>query len=80
MIGAIGWLVLSLFSPVLSSLLAYPLSLLYRIMERTVFYASGAPGINSSKPMIILGVSLAISLLIILLELGRKKSVCLPFG
>jgi competence protein ComEC len=79
MIGAIGWLVLSLFSPALSGLLAIPLSLLYRVMEKLVFFASRAPGINSSRPMIILVLSLGLSLLLMLPEYRRKNS-CLPFG
>jgi len=82
MIGSLAWLVLDLAFPLLSGLLTLPLSLLYRLMEKTVSLASGAPGINASRPLIIIILSLALSVLIMWLESMRRKTASrlLPFS
>jgi hypothetical protein len=66
MIGSIIWLVLDMVS--LSGILNLPLSLLYRFMEKTAFFAGHAPGISASKPAVILAFSIILSLLIPALE------------
>jgi competence protein ComEC len=62
MIGSLAWLALDLISPILSGFLTLPLSLLYRLMEKTVFFGSRLPGIDASRPILILALSLFLSL------------------
>jgi competence protein ComEC len=57
MIGSMAWLVLNLISPALSPLLSYPLSLLYRLMERSAFFSSKMPGIKG-QPWLVISLSL----------------------
>jgi len=66
MTGSILWLVLDIFS--LSGLLDFPLSLLYRLMERTASLAGFVPGISGTNPFYILAISISLSLLIVTLE------------
>jgi competence protein ComEC len=66
MTGAIAWLVLDMVS--LSFILNYPLSLLYQFMEKIAFLTGQIPGISASKPFVILAFSLAISLIIVVLD------------
>jgi competence protein ComEC len=80
--GALAWLVLDLVSPLFSGFVTLPLTLLYRMMEKTVSIGGIVPGIDVSRPMAILAVSLAVSLFIVWLEMRRRKtaSQLLPFG
>ncbi|MDR0495624.1 MAG: ComEC/Rec2 family competence protein [Treponema sp.] len=57
MIGSMAWLVLNLIAPPLSVLLGYPLSLLYRLMEKTSFAAAKIPGITA-PPWLVISLSL----------------------
>jgi len=82
MIGALAWLVLNIFLPMLAGFLDPPLTLLFRMMEKTVSLGGMAPGIDTSKPLLILAVSLVISLLIVWLEFRRRRTAnrLLPFS
>jgi competence protein ComEC len=82
MIAALIWLALNFFLPMFAVLLDTPLTLLYRIMEKTVSMGSIVPGIDTSRPLIILAVSLAVSLLIVWLEQRRRRiaNQLLPFN
>jgi competence protein ComEC len=66
MIGAIAWLVLDLFS--ISFILNLPLSLLYKLMEKTAFFTGQAPGITASRPFVILMISILLMALIVVQE------------
>jgi len=79
MIGSLIWLVFS-FLP-LSSLLSMPLSVLYRLMELIASVSGRLPGI-SIESVTVLVLSLAIILLIIILD-SRRRAVLLrlrPFN
>jgi competence protein ComEC len=72
MIGGLGALALDLISPVLSGFLTMPLSLLYRLMEKTVFIGSRLPGITASHPLVILVLSLVLSLALMWFAYRRR--------
>ena len=57
MIGSMVWLVLNLALPALSPLLSYPLLLLYRLMEKSAFFAAKMPGIKG-QPWLVISLSL----------------------
>jgi competence protein ComEC len=71
MIGSMAWLTLNLVSPALSPLLSYPLSLLYRLMERSAFYAARMPGIKG-QPWLVISLSLLIMAVIFWFEYRRR--------
>jgi len=73
MIGSMIWLVLDFIS--ISGFLSVPLSLLYLLMEKIVTLAGGIPGIPAGKPLIILVLSLAISVLIVFFEYRRRAAL-----
>ena len=64
MIGSIAWLGLNLLAPPISPFLSYPLSLLYRLMERTALVSARMPGI-SAGPWLVLSLSLLCMALIL---------------
>ncbi|MDR0465266.1 MAG: ComEC/Rec2 family competence protein [Treponema sp.] len=72
MIGSIIWLFLSIFS--LSFPLSFPLSLLYNLMESTASVTGNLPGV-SANPYLVLGLSLALSVLMVVLEYRRRKAM-----
>jgi competence protein ComEC len=74
MVGSMAWLALNLLAPSLSPLLSYPLSLLYRLMERTAFVASKMPGIKAS-PWLVLTLSLLCIALILWYERRRRLTI-----
>ena len=82
MIGSLAWLVLNFAFPPLSGFLTLTLTFLYRLMEKTVSLASGAPGINASRPLVIIILSLVLSLFILWFESRRYASAnrLLPFS
>jgi len=67
MIGSIIWLALDALLPTLSPLFAWPLSLLYRLMEGTARLASFLPGIQAN-PYLVLLFSLLTAVLLIWLD------------
>jgi competence protein ComEC len=71
MIGSIAWLGLNLLAPPLSPLLSYPLSLLYRLMERTALVSARMPGI-SAGPWLVLFLSLLCMALILWFAYRRR--------
>jgi competence protein ComEC len=71
MIGSMAWLVLNLVSPLLSPLLSHPLSLLYRIMEKTAFFAAKMPGIKG-QPWLVITLSLLGMAVILWFEYRRR--------
>ena len=73
MVGSIAWLALNLLSPPLSSLLSYPLSLLYQLMEKTASIAAKMPGV-SAHPWVVLTLSLLCMALILWFERRRRLS------
>jgi competence protein ComEC len=73
MLGSMAWLGLNLIMPPLSPLLSYPLSLLYRLMERTAFVASKMPGIRAD-PRLVLTFSLLCMALILWFDRRRRLS------
>jgi len=72
MIGSIIWLFLDFFS--FSFLLSLPLSLLYRLMESIASVTGNLPGISAS-PVLILGFSVFLSVLMVILESLRRKTL-----
>jgi len=72
MTGSMIYLLLNMFS--LGFLLAKPLSLLYRIMEKIVMVSGFVPGITSNKPLLVIALSIIFSLGIAVLERGRNKT------
>ena len=73
MIGSMIWLALDMVS--LSGFLSLPLSLLYRLMEKIVSIAGSVSGINAARPSVILALSIALSLLIAVLEYRRRAAL-----
>jgi len=71
MIGSMIWLALDFLS--ISSFLSFPLSLLYRLMEKIVSAAGGIPGI-SANPLFILVFSMLLSLSIVFFENKRRAA------
>jgi len=71
MIGSMIWLAFDFLS--ISGFLSFPLSLLYRLMEKIISVAGGIPGI-SANPLLILVFSLTLSLSIIFFESRRSDS------
>ena len=71
MVGAIVWLGLDLLLPTLSPLFAWPLSLLYRLMEETARLASFLPGIRAN-PYLVLLLSLLTAALLIWLDIRLR--------
>jgi len=67
MVGAIIWLGLDALLPALSPLFAWPLSLLYRLMEGTARLASFLPGIQAN-PYTVLLFSLLTAVLLVWLD------------
>jgi competence protein ComEC len=74
MVGSMAWLALNMLAPSLSPLLSYPLSLLYRLMERTAFVASKMPGIKAA-PWLVLTLSLLCIALILWFERRRRLTI-----
>ncbi|MDR0324388.1 MAG: ComEC/Rec2 family competence protein [Treponema sp.] len=71
MIGSILWLLLDMISLnafSVSGILDLPLSLLYQLMEKTAFIGGLIPGIQTSKPFLVLLLSIVLSLSIIILD------------
>ena len=73
MIGSIIWLVLDMFS--FSGFLNFPMTLFYQFMEQTVFLTGRAPGISPARPFLVIGISMALSLLIVALEYRRRTAM-----
>ena len=67
MVGSMLWLVLDLIHPLVSSLMGYPMSLLYWLMEKTASLASYVPGIQAN-PFAVLPLSLALVGLLVWLD------------
>jgi competence protein ComEC len=65
MIGALVWLAVGLFSPVLASFFGGGLSLLYALMDRLISLAARFPGIPVSRPFWVLALSLGLLVFII---------------
>jgi competence protein ComEC len=65
MILSLAWLALSLLVPPLAPALGRGLFLLYRLMDSLVSLAAEVPGLSVSHPLLILGLSLGLSVLII---------------
>ena len=74
MVGSMAWLALNLISPPLSPLLSHPLSLLYKLMERTAFAASKMPGIKA-HPVLVLTLSLLCVALILWYERRNRLTI-----
>ena len=72
MVGSLVWLVLDFIS--LSSLLSFPLLLIYRAMEGIVSAAGKIGGISAGNPFVILVLSLVISLLVVILEYRQRRA------
>jgi len=73
MIGSMVWLAINLALPVLSPLLSYPLLLLYRLMDKTAFFAALTPGIKG-QPWLILSLSLLSMAVILWFEYRRRMA------
>ena len=73
MIGSIAWLALDLISPVVSSLLHWPLSLLYTAMDKTASVSALAPGINAN-PHLVLWLSLAVMAVTVWFDFRRSAA------
>jgi len=73
MIGSMIWLALDLVS--LSFVLSFPLSFLYRLMEKIVSLAGNVPRISTSMPAVILFISIIASVLIAALVYRRRFAV-----
>jgi len=71
MIGSMVWLAINLALPVLSPLLSYPLLLLYRLMDRTAFFAALTPGVKG-QPWLIISLSLLSMAVILWFEYRRR--------
>jgi len=71
MIGSMVWLVINLALPVLSPLLSYPLLLLYRLMDKTAFFAALTPGVKG-QPWLIISLSLLSMAVIFWFEYRRR--------
>jgi len=71
MIGSMVWLGVNCALPPLSPLLSYPLSLLYRLMERTAFFAAQTPGIKG-QPWLVIALSLLSMAAILWFEYRRR--------
>jgi competence protein ComEC len=64
MIGSIAWLAIDFISPLVSGFMSQPLSILYRLMEKTVTIAAYLPGIETKRPLAVLALSLALTVFI----------------
>jgi competence protein ComEC len=73
MIGSMAWLAINLALPALSPLLSYPLLLLYRLMDRTAFFAALTPGIKG-QPWLIISLSLLSMAVIFWFEYRRRQT------
>ena len=73
MVGSILWLVLDLISPVISSVLDWPLSLLYILMEKTASLAAFVPGFKTDLRLTI-WLSLAVIVLITWFDFRKKAA------
>ncbi|MCL2066995.1 MAG: ComEC/Rec2 family competence protein [Treponema sp.] len=82
MIGSLIWLFFNLFIPLFCGFLNPPLALLYRLMEKIVSLGGMVPGMETSRPMAVLALSLVISVFIMLLESKRRRTAgqLLPFN
>jgi len=73
MIGSMAWLAINLALPALSPLLSYPLSLLYRLMDKTAFLAALTPGVKG-QPWLIISLSLLSMAVILWFEYRRRPA------
>jgi len=73
MIGSMVWIGVNCALPALSPLLSYPLSLLYRLMEKSAFFAAQMPGIKG-QPWLILSLSLLSMAGIVWFEYRRRPA------
>jgi competence protein ComEC len=73
MIVPIVWLFLDLISPVVSSILNWPLSLLYTLQDKTAGVAAYVPGFDAN-PHLILWLSLALTAFIVWYDFRRKAA------
>jgi hypothetical protein len=71
MIGSMIWLALNLISPPVSLLLGYPLSWLYRLMEKTAFASAKMPGITA-PPWLVIIISLLVIAAILWFDYRRR--------
>jgi hypothetical protein len=69
-----AWLTVDFVSPAVSGLLSPVLSLLYRVMEKTVALASRAPGISIRTPWPAIILSAAISLFVLWFYSRRRAA------
>jgi competence protein ComEC len=72
MLCSILWLVLDLISPVVSSILNWPLALLYTLQDKTASVAAYVPGFTAN-PHLILWLSLALIAFIVWFDFRRKS-------
>jgi competence protein ComEC len=73
MIGSMIWLALDFLS--LSFILSAPLSLLYRLMEKTVSLAGLVPRVSNVMPAIVLSLSIIVSALIVVFVYKQRGEV-----
>lgn len=72
MTGSFVWLIFDLLS--FSGFFSLLLALLYNLMERIVTLAGSVPGISAGRPFVILALSIALSLIIVVLEYKRRAA------
>jgi competence protein ComEC len=71
MTGSMIWLALDMVSPALSGFVGFPLSLLYRLMEKTVSLAGRVPGVSAAPPLVI-ALSLGLWLFVVCFAFRRR--------
>jgi competence protein ComEC len=74
MVGSIVWLTFNAAFPALSPLLGYPLSLLYRLMEKIASITAKLPGIIM-EPAVVLALSLFVTVLLLWLAYRRRSAI-----
>jgi len=81
MVGSMIWLGIDVILPGLSPLLAWPLSMLYRLMEETARLASFLPGLKANPYLVVL-FSLLVAALLIWLDfrLRARRNRLEPFA
>jgi len=72
MVGSMAWLAVDVLFPAVYNPLAWPLSLLYRLMEGTARLAGFLPGVNAA-PYLVLSLSLAAAALLVLLDFRLRR-------
>ncbi|MCL2600657.1 MAG: ComEC/Rec2 family competence protein, partial [Treponema sp.] len=81
MVGSMIWLGMDALFPALSPLFAWPLSLLYRLMEGTARLAGFLPGISASPYLVLLSALLLAALLVWFdIRLRARRNRLEPFA